>query len=74
MRTLNDNQSSNLVMHFTKTILIGFWEPQGTFYSCENNWSGAILYTTFLGQKKSGGKMRFLREKMNICFWGFNKV
>ena len=52
MRTLNDNQSSNLVMHFTKTILIGFWEPQGTFYSCENNWSGAILYTTFWGRKK----------------------
>ena len=59
MRTLNDNQSSNLVMHFTKTILIGFWEPQGTFYSCENNWSGAILYTTFLGQKKVVGKRDF---------------
>ena len=56
MRTLNDNQSSNLVMHFTKTILIGFLEPQGTFYSCENNWSGAILYTTFLGRKKVVGK------------------
>ena len=55
MRTLNDNQSSNLVMHFTKTILIGFLEPRGTLGpSVHVKIIGQVLFYTqhFWGRKK----------------------